>query len=112
VLVNVQDVDVVAGFVPSGQCQDLVDGEIDVVEQVAAALNADGRHETPGGVMRPIDPRRVAPARNERPNVSGLAQLDGQHAASAPEHFRIGRERRCNPLLRIVEEVQVIAEPA
>lgn len=40
----------VAGFVPAGQSEDLVDGEVDGVEHETGPLVALGRHEPPGRV--------------------------------------------------------------
>src|SRR5207302_1202653 len=63
----------------TGKGQDLVGGEVGLVEAVTEFLVRKDREETEGGVRRPVEPNAVLPARHLRPEHAFATErpLDG-----------------------------------
>jgi len=110
-LVGFEHVHVVPCLVPTRQGQKLVGGEVHVVELKAAGLVSNGWHEAPGRIMGPIDPRAVVSPRHHGAHVSWEGVLDIHVESPVPEEGAVSLECLRHPALRVVEEVQVLAEP-
>ena len=52
---EVKDVDEVADLLPSGQCQQLIQGRIGVMQAVSTSVVLLNGEETEGTVLRPFD---------------------------------------------------------
>ena len=74
-VVGEDDVHEVARLIPPRQRQCLIDGEIDFVKKKAAERIRDQWHESPGGVVSPIDLRCQVVAADDGPNEARLAEL-------------------------------------
>lgn len=98
---DVEDVDQVAGLVAPGQGQRLVDGEVDLVEEIATQLVPDERQEAPRRIMGPIDPRRL-PTRlvssDDRPDEARLTQHELQRVSGVLQEITVPGERRGHAL--------------
>ena len=109
--VKVERIKDIAGFVASGERENLVDGKVNRMKRVSDPGVAHSGNKSPGRVAGPLDLGRVPVLSNDGTNKTRLIQINIDGVSTGIEQPLVGGKGLGDPGLRALEIAEIAAEP-